>query len=336
MKEPGSLSSFRLKLAALAAFPLQREIGAEMNTKLTNGELWYDTEGSILHAHGGHMLKWGESWYWYGENRTENRYVSVYKSSDLLNWTFCNDVLTTESPTAEHRVRTNRRLRSEKGGKINVERPKVLYNRKTGKFVMWMHVENGVDYHDAACGIAVCDTPDGDFTYLGSFNPFGYMSRDCTLFEDKDGSAYFISASRDNADMHMYRLADDYLNVDCLVHKLWQGEYREAPAVMERDGKYYMFSSFCTGWAPNQCRYACAGSMEGRWSTLTDIGDSTTYHTQPAFILPVEKEGTTVYYYVADRWNGKDYHDSRYVILPLSFAEDGSPVMEYTDFFQGL
>lgn len=30
-----------------------------MNTKLTNGELWYDTEGNILHAHGGHMLKWG-------------------------------------------------------------------------------------------------------------------------------------------------------------------------------------------------------------------------------------------------------------------------------------
>ena len=217
-----------------------------MNTKLTNGELWYDTEGNILHAHGGHMLKWGDNWYWYGENRTENRYVSVYRSADLLNWTFCNHVLTTESPTAEHRVRTDQKLRSEKGGKINVERPKVLYNRKIGKFVMWMHVENGVDYNDAACGIAVCDTPDGDFTYLGCFNPFGYMSRDCTLFEDKDGSAYFISASRDNADLHVYRLTDDYLNADCLVHKLWQGEYREAPAVMERAGKYYMFSSFCT------------------------------------------------------------------------------------------
>ena len=52
-----------------------------MNTKLTNGELWYDTEGNILHAHGGHMLKWGDNWYWYGENRTENRYVSVYTVS---------------------------------------------------------------------------------------------------------------------------------------------------------------------------------------------------------------------------------------------------------------
>ena len=203
-----------------------------METKRVNGEVWYDTDGNVLHAHGGHMLQWEDNWYWYGENRTENRYVSVYKSADLVNWTFCRHVLTTDSPVAEYRVRTDRKLRSETGGKINVERPKVLYNAKTGKFVMWMHVENGVDYRDAACAVAVCDTPDGEFTYLGSFNPFGYMSRDCTLFQDKDGTAYFLSASRDNADMHVYRLSEDYLNVDCLVHKLWQGEYREAPAVL--------------------------------------------------------------------------------------------------------
>ncbi|MFR8338002.1 MAG: hypothetical protein ACLVAW_15765 [Eisenbergiella massiliensis] len=60
---------------------------------------------------------------------------------------------------------------------------------------------------------------------------------------------------------------------------------------MERAGNTTCFSSFCTGWAPNQCRYACADSMEGRWSTLTDIGDSTTYHTQPAFILPWKRRG---------------------------------------------
>lgn len=75
--------------------------------------------------------------------------------------------------------------------------------------------------------------------------------------------------------------------------------------------------------------------MEGRWSTLTDIGDSTTYRTQPAFILPVEKEGKTVYYYVADRWNGKDYHDSRYVILPLGFTEDGRPCNGVYGHFSG-
>ena len=306
---------------------------AEKKTKLINGETWYDTDGNVLHAHGGHMLYWKGEWYWYGENRTENRYVSVYRSEDLLNWTFCRHVLTMDSPTAEHRVRTDRKLKTAEGGKINVERPKVIYNEKTKQFVMWMHVENGKDYHDAACAVAVCDRPDGEFTYLGCFNPFGYMSRDCTLFQEKNGTAYFISASRDNADLHVYRLTEDYLNVECLVHKLWQGEYREAPAVMERDGKYYMFSSYCTGWAPNQCRYAVSDSMEGRWSVLTDIGDSVTYRTQPAFILPVGEGEKRTYYYVSDRWNGENYHDSRYVILPLDFTEDGLPVMEYTEEF---
>ena len=94
-----------------------------------------------------------------------------------------------------------------------------------------------------------------------------------------------------------------------------------------------MFSSYCTGWAPNQCRYAVSDSMEGRWSTLTDIADEVTYRTQPAFILPVGEGEDTVYYYVSDRWNGKDYDDSRYVILPLSFTQDGAPVMEYTQEF---
>ena len=305
----------------------------EKNTRLINGDTWYDTDENVLHAHGGHMLYWEGQWYWYGENRTENRYVSVYRSEDLLNWTFCRHALTTDSPTAEYRVRTDRKLKTAEGGKINVERPKVLYNEKTKRFVMWMHVENGKDYHDAACAIAVCDRPDGEFTYLGCFNPFGYMSRDCTLFQDKDGTAYFISASRDNADLHVYRLTEDYLNVDCLVHKLWQGEYREAPAVMKRNGKYYMFSSYCTGWAPNQCRYAISDSMEGRWSVLTDIGDEVTYRTQPAFILPVGEGDNRTWYYVSDRWNGKNYDDSRYVILPLSFTEDGLPMMEYTEKF---
>ena len=84
-----------------------------METKRINGETWYDTDGNILHAHGGHMLKWEDNWYWYGENRTDNRYVSVYKSGDLINWTFCRHALTADSPTAEHRVRTDRKLRSE-------------------------------------------------------------------------------------------------------------------------------------------------------------------------------------------------------------------------------
>ena len=60
---------------------------------------------------------------------------------------------------------------------------------------------------------------------------------------------------------------------------------------------------------------------------LTEIGDETTYYSQPTFILTIEGSETTSYIYVGDRWDGKDYHNSRYVWYPLEFKEDGSVEM---------
>lgn len=308
-----------------------------MNTKLENGAVWRDTDGNIIHAHGGHMLlaKKDGYYYWYGENRTDGNYVSCYRSADLMNWEFRNNILTVNSQTKKIRLKTDLSLKNPESrhGKVNLERPKVLFNAETGKYVLWAHYENGKDYKCAACAVATCDTPDGDFIYHGSFNPFGYMSRDCTLFQEDDGTAYFISAARGNADLHVYRLAGDYMNTESLVHKLWQGELREAPAVFKRGGKYYMFTSFCTGWAPNQCRYATADGIENRWSMKKDIGDATTYGTQPAFFIKISGTQTESCIYVSDRWDGKNYHNSRYVFLPVTFDASGNPVMDYCENF---
>ena len=221
------------------------------------------------------------------------------------------------------------KLQQEDHKKVNLERPKVLYNSKTGKFVLWVHYENGKNYSEAACAIATCEEPDGDYTYHGHFNPLGYMSRDCTLYQEPDGTAYFISAARNNADMHIYRLQDDYMNIDVLTGRLWQGEYREAPAIFQRGEKLYMLSSFCTGWDPNQGKYATADNMEGRWSSLEEFGDATTYDTQPAYVLTLPKGEQTRYLYISDRWDGKDYNNSRYVFLYLEFDEDGKLKLDY-------
>lgn len=295
---------------------------------LKNGILWNDKDGNSIHAHGGYIIFYNGYYYWYGEDRREDFYVSCYRSENLTDWEFRNHILTVRSNTETYRVRTKIKLVNEDGSKVNLERPKVLYNEKTKKFVMWVHFENGKDYNDAAVAIATCDTPDGDFTYHGHFNPYGYMSRDCTLFQDDDKTAYFISAARDNADLHIYRLTEDYMNVECLVQKLWQGEYREAPAIVKIKEKYYMLTSFCTGWAPNQGKYAVADSIEGRWSMLKEIGDETTYRSQPAFIL--QKDGKVLYY--GDRWGGggEKYFTSSYVIYPL-VEKEGGLVMEYVE-----
>lgn len=295
---------------------------------LKNGTLWLDTDGKPIHAHGGYILFYEGWYYWYGEDRRDRYYVSCYRSKNLTDWEFCNHVLTMDSKMESYRVQTKLRLQNEDGGKVNLERPKVLYNERTGKFVLWAHFENGKDYSEAAAAIATCDTPAGDFIYHGHFNPYGYMSRDCTLFQDDDGTAYFISAARDNADLHVYRLTDDYMNVETLVHRLWQGEFREAPAVTKIGGSYYMLTSYCTNWAPNQGKYAVASAMNGRWSQLTEIGDETTYGSQPAFIL--QKDGRTLYF--GDRWggDGEKYFTSSYVIYPLE-EHEGKLVLRPVD-----
>ena len=62
-----------------------------------NGTLWRDTDGNELHAHGGHILFHGGFYYWYGEDRRDDIYVSVYRSRDLVNWEFRAHCLTVSS-----------------------------------------------------------------------------------------------------------------------------------------------------------------------------------------------------------------------------------------------
>lgn len=312
-----------------------------------NGTLWLDTDGNPVHAHGGHILRHNGFFYWYGEDRRDSIYVSVYRSKNLRDWEFRRHVLTVDSPCAAYRVRTDLALYHETDGaktKVNIERPKVLYNARTKKFVMWAHYENGQNYLDARACIATCDTPDGDFVYHGSFNPYGNMSRDCTLFVDRDNDAYFISASRDNADLAVYRLTEDYMNVDRQVHTLFQGEYREAPAPFYRreNGKYYILTSWCTGWAPNQGMCASAHKINGRWSLNHPFGDERTFDSQPSFVLLYEKEnGEVVYLYFGDRWcyskglllqGAQDpYFSSGYVVLPIRFDEYDRAYIRWCD-----
>ena len=306
---------------------------------MKNGMTLRDTDGNILHAHGGYMLRKDEWFYWFGENRSGRVRVSCYRSRDLEHWEFRNHVLTLDSPKGEHYVHADICMEKEamkKDGSLiftgcNIERPKVIYNQKTDKYVMWMHYENGASYSEAKCAVAVCDSIDGDYTYLGCFSPIGNMSRDCTLFVDDDGSAYFISAARQNEDTILYRLTEDYLAIEKQVAVLWPGQRREAAALCKKDGIYYMITSGCTGWKPNQSKYAWSESLTEKWSMLQNIGDETTYHSQSAFLLPVQTADGTGVLYVGDRWCAEHYENSTYVILPVQFTSDHGMELEYRE-----
>ncbi|SCL34298.1 Glycosyl hydrolases family 43 [Micromonospora nigra] len=277
---------------------------------IPNGTQFTDTYGNALHAHGGGVLKVGGYYYWFGENRNADntfRAVSVYRSTNLRDWEFRNNVLT-QSSAAELRV-------------ANIERPKVIYNAGTGRYVMWMHKENGTDYGEARAAVASSATVDGDYTYHGSFRPLGHMSRDITLYND-GGTAYMLSAADENRDLHLYRLTADYLQVATLVGNFWNDASREAPALFKRGSTYFLLTSGLTGWNPNQARYATAPSISGPWTTMTNVGDSTTFRSQSTFVLPIQGTSTTSYLYMGDRWAGAwggPVNDSQYVWLPITF-----------------
>ncbi len=295
------------------------------NTEFRPKEIWPDTEGNHINAHGGGIMKHGDTYYWYGEYkvgetilpewatwecyRTDVTGVSCYSSKDLLNWKFEGVALKAVPDDPESDLHPSK----------VIERPKVIYNAKTKKFVMWVHAESA-DYSMAAAGVAISDTPEGPFEYLGSFRPNETMSRDQTLFVDDDGTAYQFSSSEHNQTLHINRLTDDYLKPDGTYVRRFIGLAREAPAVFKYNGKYYMLSSGCTGWDPNQAELSVADSIMGEWTTIGDpcrgIDADKTFYGQSTYVIPVDAaKGKFIACF--DMWKKKDLADSRYIWLPL-------------------
>ncbi len=297
---------------------------AQTTREFTPGERWYDEKGELINAHGGGLLYTKGTYYWYGEIRgtSASEGVSVYSSKDLHHWKNQGVALAkSKDPSSEIAV----------GGLM--ERPKVIYNPKTKKYVMWFHLElPGKGYDAARAGVAISDKATGPFTYLKSFRPNGHMSRDMTLYVDDDGSAYHVYSARDNYDLRIAKLSDDFLSVTTQDSLLFSN-HREAPALLKKDGKYYLITSGCTGWKPNQASLHVSESLFGPWKLLGDPmkgpNAKLTFDGQSTYIqaIPGKKDA---FIFIADRWNPKDLKDSRYLWLPIRF-EGGQPVVEWVD-----
>ena len=143
---------------------------------IRSGEIWPDDRGEHINAHGGGILCYVNTFYWFGEHKGERSSaafvgVTCYSSKDLVNWKYEGVAL----PISED-------PESEITSGCVLERPKVIYNKKTGKFVMWFHLElKGQGYSAARSAVAVADKVTGPYTYLGSgrVNP-GIMAENVT------------------------------------------------------------------------------------------------------------------------------------------------------------
>lgn len=108
-------------------------------------------------------------------------------------------------------------------------------------------------------------------------------------------------------------LSDDYLTVKSSTY-LWKDSI-EAPAMIKKNGVYFMFGSKLTGWDPNDNVYSTASKISGPWSSWKTFADSgsKTYTSQTNFILPVG-DGAI---YMGDRWKKDNLMTSTYIWLPL-------------------
>ncbi|WP_339884082.1 glycoside hydrolase family 43 protein [Polaribacter vadi] len=138
------------------------------NSSFKSGKKWLDTNGDHINAHGGGIMFRDGVYYWFGEHKTEGRGgnttligVRCYSSTDLYNWKNEGIALqVVENPDSE----------ITKGAVI--ERPKVVFNKKNRKYVMWFHLElKDQGYNAARTGVAVSDFPTGPFKFLKSYRP---------------------------------------------------------------------------------------------------------------------------------------------------------------------
>ncbi len=275
-------------------------------TSIRPGEEWRDTNGELIQAHGGAMIYVDGKYYWYGENKEKSVRekdiwhwgVRLYSSEDLYNWT--DEGLIIE-PDLED-------LDSPVHPKSKMDRPHIIYNEKTKKFVMWIKIMGTrLDPYMQYMVVATADSIKGPFTFVNKMlHPCGMSCGDFDLYVE-DGKGYLI-CERVHSEMLIIDLTDDFMDVTAnyTVHfpRKCPPFVREAPAVFKKDGLYYMFTSGTTGKFPNPSEVAVCDSLHGEWKELGNphIGNhkNTSFDSQISCVFRVA--GTDKFIAMADRW----------------------------------
>lgn len=300
-------SLFLFVIAAIGAVSMAR---AQKNI-IRPGAVWLDSRGQQIQAHGGGILLYKGTYYWFGEDRSitndpARRYVACYSSKDLVHWRFHRQVLAVSA------------VDGISAGLI-LERPKVFYNARTRKFVLYAHLD-GPGYKVARVAVAISDKVDGDYRFVRSFRPLGQESRDIGQFVDDDGKAYLIFESRPTKGFFIASLSDDYLNVEKEVS--FVPAPLEGGALVHYKGLYYVIGSHLTGWRPNPNIYATAPSLAGPWTEFKNIAppEVNTYGSQSSMLLKVSGTRAVTVIFIADIWKPKTLWDSRYLWMPLEIG----------------
>lgn len=276
-------------------------------TSFTPGQVWLDTSGKPIQAHAGSILAVDGAFYWYGENKafSDGRNgvwtwgVRCYRSTDLYNW---DDLGLIIPPDENDRT-------SPLHPSAFLDRPHILFNARTRKFVCWVKMLSAPFQTRA---VLVADAITGPYKMVGrDIRPLGMSAGDFDLVVSPDDGKGYMYFERVHSEMICADLSDDYTGFSGYysTHMPRPGppSVREGPAYFRRGDKHYLATSGTTGYFPNPSEVAIADTFHGPFETLGDLHPAdrsrTSYGSQISSVFrhPGKKD---LYIALADRWMG--------------------------------
>jgi hypothetical protein len=286
------------------------------------GITFTDTDGKLVDAHGGGIIKVCDTYYLHGEyflsTTTDDDFngFSMYSSNDLATWKNEGIILPQQ---ASGQLGPNR-----KG-----ERPHIIQCPATGEFVLYAHSADVTYEVDKEVVYATSPTVNGVYTFHGSLtNAGGAIAAHSDMSALTDGNnAYVVTESG-----WVYPLASDchsWLSAQQFPAVNGSTGGSEAPTVFKAGSTYYWIGSAKTGWQANDDFYSTAPAMTGPWTYrgyVAPVG-SLTWMTQSTWVMPIAGSKGTTYVYWGDHWQGQNTGDpgqhnylTTYVFQPLTFT----------------
>lgn len=269
------------------------------------GQVWLDTEGKRIQAHGGSVMYLNGTYYWYGENKEKTTGkdkiwhwgVRCYTSKDLYNWEDKGLIIEPRPEDPDSSLHPESMM----------DRPHIIYNKKTNKFVCWLKIMN----KDGTQSETVLTADDilGPYTIVREgLRPLNMSAGDFDLAVAPDGKAYYYF-ERVHSETICADLTEDYTDVTGYYSTHFPHPHppyvREATAHFTRKGKHYLITSGTTGYMPNPSEAAIADTWHGLYTVLGDPhpedASRTSYHSQISSVFKVEGK-KDLYIAVADRW----------------------------------
>lgn len=297
--------------AALSAYALESTATTNVQGRATYssfqpGRMWLDTAGKPIHAHGGSILYVDGVFYWYGENKEgfvpgSGQWqfgVRSYSSTDLYNWKDLGPIIPASTNDPSSPLNTTSRA----------ERPHILYNKRTKKYVCWLKLIEKTGQQTRT--ILTSDHFTGPYTLVrGELKLLGMSAGDFDLVvSPSDGKAYQYF-ERIHSEIICADLTDDYTELIGYYSTHFPHAHppyvREGPAYFFRKGRHYLATSGTTGYYPNPSEIAMADTFHGPWTVLGDLHPEdksrSSFNSQVCSVFkhPAKKD---LYIALADRW----------------------------------